>query len=146
MKYDITYSCGHKGTVYICGKSDRRERKLKYFQEYVLCPECYKKEKETEFLEKKSKYSALPELTGTPKQIAWAEKIRIKAIDRFKLDEFAQSSKKITALNEKIEKAKLSPNAETSYGKWWIKDNSQKLRILTDPSAKYFIEGWGDYL
>nr|DAL08165.1 MAG TPA: pepsin inhibitor [Caudoviricetes sp.] len=42
MKYDITYSCGHDGTVDLWGKGAERERKISFFERCGLCPECYK--------------------------------------------------------------------------------------------------------
>ena len=47
-KYNITYSCGHEGTVQLFGKSEERERKIKYYEEFGLCAECYKKQKQEE--------------------------------------------------------------------------------------------------
>ena len=47
-KYNITYSCGHEGTVQLFGKSEERERKIKYYEEFGLCTECYKKQKQEE--------------------------------------------------------------------------------------------------
>lgn len=43
MKYNITFSCGHTGTVELFGKDKERHKKLEYFQENGLCSECYKK-------------------------------------------------------------------------------------------------------
>ena len=48
MKVNITYSCGHEGTIEVFGKAEERERKIKWFSEYGLCPDCYKAEKQTE--------------------------------------------------------------------------------------------------
>lgn len=48
MKYEVTYSCGHTGTVQLYGKTDERERKISYYKEYGLCSECYKKQKQEE--------------------------------------------------------------------------------------------------
>lgn len=31
MKYEVTFSCGHTGTVQLYGKGDERERKIRYF-------------------------------------------------------------------------------------------------------------------
>lgn len=42
MKYNITYSCGHTGTVDLIGKGADRERKINYFEQRGLCPDCYK--------------------------------------------------------------------------------------------------------
>lgn len=43
-KYDITYSCGHEGTVELLGKEKDRQRKIEWYESTGLCPECYKKE------------------------------------------------------------------------------------------------------
>ena len=48
MKYEVTYSCGHTGTVQLYGKTDERERKISYYKEYGLCSVCYKKQKQEE--------------------------------------------------------------------------------------------------
>ena len=45
MKYDVTYSCGHSGTVTLFGKGTDRERKLEFFKDSGICPECFKKKK-----------------------------------------------------------------------------------------------------
>lgn len=81
MKYNVTYSCGHTATVELFGKNADRENKLKWMSEKGLCPECYKaflrqddKEKAEEVLSE-SKLT-LPTLTGTEKQIAYAEELR----------------------------------------------------------------------
>lgn len=82
-KYTGIYSCGHEGTVNVIGPMKDRQWKIdKKFSE--LCPECYEKhlqkerEKANREAEEKSKEWELPELTGTEKQIAWANTIRIQ--------------------------------------------------------------------
>lgn len=47
-KYDVTYSCGHTGTVQLYGKNEDRARKIESYERYSLCPECYKKQKQEE--------------------------------------------------------------------------------------------------
>lgn len=42
MKYDITYSCGHDGVVTLFGKNKEREKKLEWYADCAVCPECYK--------------------------------------------------------------------------------------------------------
>ena len=32
MKYDITYSCGHTGTVELYGKTSERESKIRWYE------------------------------------------------------------------------------------------------------------------
>lgn len=48
MKYTVRFSCGHEGVVELFGKNCERERKLAYFQDCGMCPDCYKKSKQEE--------------------------------------------------------------------------------------------------
>ena len=82
MKVNITYSCGHEGTIEVFGKAEERERKIKWFSEYGLCPDCYKAEKQTEEKSFAETYG-LPGLKGSEKQISWANKIRKEKIEAF---------------------------------------------------------------
>lgn len=88
-KYSGTFSCGHEGTVGIIGPmKDREWKKERAFSK--LCPECYEKhlkeqiEKENLEAEEKSKEWELPKLTGTEKQISWANTIRIQIVENIK--------------------------------------------------------------
>lgn len=47
-KHIVVMSCGHEQEVQLFGKSDERERKIRYYEEYGLCKECYKKTKDEE--------------------------------------------------------------------------------------------------
>jgi len=47
-KYDVTFYCGHTETVNLIGPGKERERKIKNMEHYMLCRECYKKQKEEE--------------------------------------------------------------------------------------------------
>lgn len=81
MKHTIKHSCGHEQVHKLYGsRSDREWRISKLEQE--PCAECAAKAR-AEFNAKKAKENAeagLPELAGTPKQIAWAESIRSEKI------------------------------------------------------------------
>lgn len=88
--YEVEYFCGHEDRIQIYGKLSNREW-IKKAEERKLCPDCWKAEKERE-IEKENEEAArvakeigLPELLGTPKQIAWATTLRQKMIDRFKI-------------------------------------------------------------
>lgn len=61
-KYDITYSCGHSGTIDLIGKGSEREKKIKYYEKSGLCPACYEKQK----VELKSKEPFVLELRIQP--------------------------------------------------------------------------------
>ena len=78
MKYDITYSCGHAGTVELYGKTSDRESKIRWYETTAVCPECYKKQQEAA-AETTTKHE-LPELEGSEKQVAWAKKLMESAI------------------------------------------------------------------
>lgn len=47
-QYSVTFGCGHKGIVNLIGKHSERECKLKYYEEYGMCSDCYRKQKEKE--------------------------------------------------------------------------------------------------
>lgn len=99
---------------------------------FDICPACEDKQQEEKVarLAEEAKASGLPELTGSPKQIAWAEQIR------------AAQMKKIDAY---LEQAKVACDAETltrienvlSYilqhkanAGWWIDNRNNSPAIL----------------
>ena len=69
-KYDITYSCGHSATIQLYGKTEEREKKIKWLESEGFCPECYKK------YQREEAGITFPELTGTEKQIEFASNLR----------------------------------------------------------------------
>ncbi len=73
-KYTITYKCGHTAEVQLYGKESERKRKIKWYYT-INCPECEARE-----AAKVADEKGYPELTGTPKQVAWANQIRNKAV------------------------------------------------------------------
>lgn len=86
--YYGTYSCGHEGRVNIIGPGKDREWKKE--REFAgLCPECCRKKIEEERAskndeaKKESEEMELPELSGSPKQVAWANTIRVEFIKNF---------------------------------------------------------------
>ena len=84
-KYDVTYTCGHTETVELFGKTSERERKIAWMEGNCLCPSCYK--------EKQQKEAAafdLPALTGTPKQVAWAESLRNGVFEKLEFEKLTR--------------------------------------------------------
>ena len=79
----VVYSCGHKAHVTLYGKSEEQERKRKWCEEKGLCPSCYaeqmKQDRAVLLAMRKDEY-CLPDLEGSPKQTAWAEKTEIPAL------------------------------------------------------------------
>ena len=86
-KYDVRFSCGHVATICLYGKEADRQRKIAWYEENGLCPDCYRKQQEEEKKAAAEKAAAeaaslgLPELVGSPKQIAWADKIRVGIVN-----------------------------------------------------------------
>lgn len=84
--YYGTYACGHEGRTNIVGPTKNRQwiadRRFE-----GLCPECYEaklqadREAANAEAAEKAKEMELPELTGTEKQVAWANTIRVKMIE-----------------------------------------------------------------
>ena len=86
--YNGTFSCGHEGRVNVIGPS--KDRQWKIDRKFSgVCEECYEKqlleerEKANKEAAEKSKEMELPELTGSEKQVAWANTLRQKLIDKF---------------------------------------------------------------
>ncbi|MEF2736057.1 MAG: hypothetical protein U0N15_02370 [Bifidobacterium choerinum] len=75
-QYHIVHTCGHEETVQIYGTNVHGERTRKAeWLESKPCREC-----EREALREKTLVGAA-ELTGSDKQVAWANDLRAKAID-----------------------------------------------------------------
>lgn len=79
MKYKVKMSCGHEEQVELFETSAEREKKIRYYQEYGMCKECYRAHQE-ENLKGFLDIDSFPALKGTEKQIKWAEDIRKKAV------------------------------------------------------------------
>ncbi len=83
MKTTITASCGHTTVTQIYGGTKKRAAEIAALSAR-LCPECYQAEINAERSAKteaaRAQNVGLPALTGSEKQIAWAETIRAKLI------------------------------------------------------------------
>lgn len=134
--YYGTYSCEHEGRVNIVGPTKDRERKAEWHFS-GLCPECYKKKQEEERKSankeaaEKSAEMELPELSGTEKQVAWANTLRIKAIDSIN----ARCAKMEAALKEKG----LSTIPGEKIGMKEVYDSVQHF-IKSHTDARYWID------
>lgn len=140
-----TYSCGHEGTVNIFGPTKDRERKAEW-EFSGLCPDCYKKKQEEE-REKENQKAAeasaemeLPELSGTTKQSAWANTLRINFVDKYNafLDEFRKRGEKKVYLHDNDGFKVLATEQQLVGLRDWI------LEHKTD--AKYWIDNRLEYL
>lgn len=73
-KYTVTHTCGHRSDRTLYGKHSERDRKLAWWAGQP-CAVCIRAE-ETRRAQAHAGTRSLPDLIGTEKQIAWAERIR----------------------------------------------------------------------
>lgn len=138
MKYDGTYACGHTGTIDVFGKNDYREWKIK--NEFSgFCPECRKEklEKErAEALEKAKKQAEemkLPQLLGTEKQVAWAERIRADFV-AYAENQLEKAVEIAADMKEK------NPKEPQKYDNQVAIIEKAFEEVLNNPNAKFWIE------
>ncbi len=129
--YYGTYSCGHEGRENIVGPTKNRQwiadRKFE-----GLCYECYQAKLEADReaanreAKEKAKEMELPELTGTDKQVAWANTLRQQLIEKFeaKIKEgFTPSVTKRHGITEEKLRATLQNILSTKTDAKWYIDN-----------------------
>ena len=117
----ITITCARCGKQHEYSTKKKTEREAEWWKgwaedHYKYCPDCeyqaYKEKKDSERDERIRVFMGsytLPELKGTPKQIAWAERLRAERID-----ESARIGQK---LGETVSKV---------YGQWLASADSAK--------------------
>ena len=89
-KYTVTHTCGHQQTHELFGDNKSRDRKLSY-EAGCVCDACYREQQAPKVAQERAQALAaaqeqaatmsLPTLTGSEKQIAWAESIRAKMVN-----------------------------------------------------------------
>lgn len=92
-KYTLNFSCGHEETIQLFGPNKERSRKIEWFESNGSCSTCYRAAKEAEYqkkAEEQKKQNALAaqeatasgwvKLTGSDKQIAWGDSIRVNLL------------------------------------------------------------------
>lgn len=112
----FTYRCGCEGKAFA---GSRKEAESK--ASYLSGKDCFKcgAKAEAEVASKQAEAKGLPALTGSEKQITWAEQIRAKQIDRIETfyDYYAPkctSPEVLKALDQAVAEFK----SETSASKW----------------------------
>lgn len=144
-KYTVNYKCGHEGTVQLYGKTSERERKLEWMSQTMLCADCYKAEQERQNVQAgmDNIVAGLPMLTGSEKQIAWAESLRQKAYKLLTADKAAAelvsqavtSAKQIGLTPEMLKAAGIDSREKAAA---IMRDAINKL-FATQTSASYWI-------
>jgi hypothetical protein len=99
-KANFTYACGHEGSVV-----ERNRRAADRRAAYLASQDCWECQKaaQSKAAAEAAQQQGLPALTGTPKQIAWAESIRQQTL--------AELEKASAAL---IERQRRSPYSEAA--------------------------------
>ncbi len=123
----IAHPCGHEVEHNLFGPYEGRRRRIEELAGNP-CPECEQAKRTkanaaaNEAAAKAASEAGLPELTGSEKQVAWAETIRMKVI--------AQAEEAIARTATTPErKAQVAPllaklTAQTNAG-WWIDRRSK---------------------
>jgi len=141
-KHNITYKCGHEGVETLAGNAQQRANRVEWIESHNDCPACHKLAKQRINLERNS-IEMLPALEGSDKQIAWAEQLRRKMID--KLEQFLQETRLNCQKHEHpangallliLSDAIAALRAQTS-GKWFIE---HKDHPVTSSSGNGLID------
>ena len=80
-KYTVLHACGHDQTHQLFGPHRDRDRKIQWL-ETTLCSDCWKQSQQ-ESAKDATNELRLPQLEGSEKQVAWAERIRIELGRKF---------------------------------------------------------------
>lgn len=135
--YQINYSCGHTVTKQLVGKEADRSRYIAWAAKSGLCEECHKADAaaavdamEVEF--------ALPPLTGSDKQVAWARKIRADKIADVRkwMDGLRAQAERLGKIEEYETEAAaiMQMLAEKTEARYWI-DNRDRPGVTMAQDA-----------
>ena len=121
--------CQQEYVVSLLGSHKERERKLAVWA--GLCESCAaeKKAAATAQAAETAKKAGLPELTGSPKQVAWAETLRaarIKELGKEDINDLAEDIEKSPA---EVEQA-IAKIRRTAAAAWWIENRNVSIDDL----------------
>jgi hypothetical protein len=126
-KYHVTHTCGHEVEHALFGPYEGRRRRIEELTGNP-CPECAQAERAeataaaNAVAAKAASEAGLPELTGSEKQIAWAETIRMKAIAEAE----AAIARTATTPERQEQVAPLLAKLKAQdQARWWIDSRSK---------------------
>lgn len=130
-KYLVTYQCGHASDEQLYGKTDDRYAHIER-QRGRLCSECYRAQQTAEATEQ-AEAAGLPTLTGSGKQVAWAETIRAKLLTEIARQraEFEALGRRKGATEDNIAAALaqfdgvVAKVVAQTGARWWIDNRDQ---------------------
>ena len=140
--YYGVFSCGHEGKTNITGPTKNRKWIAEKRFEGV-CEECYKKQleeernKANEEAKAKAEEMELVELEGTEKQVAWANTLRLKMINKFE-EEIEILERKYEESSERFKERKKERLEVARKVLDYITANKNK--------ATFYIDTRGDYI
>jgi len=134
-KYLIKHSCGHEEEHSLFGPYKDRDRKEEWLKSR-LCSECWRaeqekqRERQNQEAAKANAEAGLPTLTGSPKQVTWAETIR--AAKLADLPSLRISPEKAQANPEGAAKAQAALDQFIGQisAAWWIDHRQEDGRDL----------------
>lgn len=138
----VTYSCGHEGLLYVGGlKSANKSLKIEWAKKEGLCPECYKKmmkEARNQINQEKARENAFPDLTGSEKQISWANDIRHQFYEYFM--EAVKHVEKTPDIERMIDNT-IKMLKEADSARFWIdaRAYTRKLPLLLAEYDKWSV-------
>ncbi len=141
-KYEVTFSCGHLQEVELFGKHKERDRKVEWYQSTGVCSACFKAQKDAELREISTKIAeastelGLPALTGSEKQVVWAEILRQQRI-KSSAEDFARFYERHADLKDRAEPVLDWLLTQTS-AKWWIDNRNEDTSVLLCECPAFF--------
>lgn len=143
-KYKVTRACGHDETVNLMGKLKDREWRLDNVESAKLCYECYQTEKKRRYEEENkeaaevAREQGLPQLSGSKKQIPWAESIRQQMLAD--IDTFIYKHVKPECRNDPKLLGAIDHIKAKTEARWWIDNRgvnmSCEIRGLLERAMK----------
>lgn len=132
----LTYSCGHEDRQQLYGPMDERRRRVEYLERGV-CTACYRAQ-QTDRSKATTARLSLPTLTGSERQVAWAEQLRadrVAQIERLLADAKGLTLAEGIAQMEtedtdaaRTTLASLRAVLGMTEAHWWIERRGEPLR------------------
>jgi len=123
----INHTCGHDQKVQMYGKHTERDSKHAWMERQT-CPDCFRDQKEQERQQENDRAASLTSeigfaaLTGSEKQVTWAQSIRQKAYESMVAEGKPHATLGWTLMISLI-------NLEAS-AKWWIDNRTTGWSVL----------------
>lgn len=142
-KYQITYKCGHLGTVQIFGPVAERDKKAGWIAS-KNCPECEELRRAEEHAAASlaaaavNQEAGLPRLVGSEKQIAWAETLRAKALEKM-TQEMQEGKERLKKMQRKVN-GKIEPFPTERAEEIIIKMEKEMEKLSCEEKATFWID------